>query len=392
MRKIIAAMALAAGITVPAVALAATEPVAVHASSINDMAKQNSYGGLTYLDQMLQQKGIQFNDFQAQNKINYRFGKPEGVVIHETATPGASAYNEAIYFNREWMNIYSYVHAFVDKTGVIQMTSPDYGVWGAGPVANNRFFQVELCEENNLADFAKSINNDAIYVAQIMRQYNIVPDNAVHDGKGTVWSHRAVSQFLGGTDHGDPDGYFAKWNYSMDDFYDLIKYYYDNGDTGSGSISDTGDDTIKPVKPVKPTVPTTPKPTTPKPTTPALPAPVATKLLMHNALVYDANGVKTTLPSKKAGSKLTIYGSKLINRRKYLQIGLNQYLVASNVEGALRLVKHNAYIYDENGVRVGTNKLKRGDYVRIYGGAVKLHGRKYYIIDDHEYVKIGNLR
>lgn len=378
MRKIIAALALAVGITVPAVTAVAAEPEAVQASSINEMAKQNSYGGLTYLNQMLQQEGIPFNDFQAQNKINYRYGKPEGVVIHETATPGASAHNEAIYFNREWMNIYSYVHAFVDKTGVIQMTSPDYGVWGAGPVANNRFFQVELCEENNLADFAKSVNNDAIYVAQIMRNYNIVPDNAVHDGKGTVWSHHAVSQFLGGTDHSDPDGYFAKWGYSMDDFYDLIKYYYDNDSTGS----------LNPA-------PTAPQPAKPKPTAPAastLPNPVGTKLLMHNALIYDENGAKTEQPTKKAGIKLTIYGTKVIKGRKFLQVGANQFVVASNVEGSLRLLKHNAYIYDQNGWRIGTGKLWRGNYVRTYGGRVKINGRKYYIIDSGQYAKVGNFK
>lgn len=373
MRKIIAALALAVGITVPTVTAITAEPEAVHASSINEMAKQNSYGGLIYLNQMLQQEGVPFNDFQAQNKINYRYGKPEGVVIHETATPGASAHNEAIYFNREWMNIYSYVHAFVDKAGVIQMTSPDYGVWGAGPVANNRFFQVELCEENNLADFAKSVNNDAIYVAQIMHNYNLVPDNAVHDGKGTVWSHHAVSQFLGGTDHSDPDGYFAKWGYSMDDFYDLIKYYYDSGSVGN----------------------LTPTPTKPQPTKPAVPTPthpVDTKVLMHNALIYDENGVKTKQPAKKAGVKLNIYGTKVINGRKYLQVGTNQFVVASNVEGSLRLLKHNAYIYDQNGWRIGTSKLWRGNYVRTYGGRVKIAGRKYYIIDRGQFVKVGNFK
>ena len=382
MRKIVAAMAVATGMAVPLAAVATVNDSAVvQASSINDMAKQNSYGGITYLDQMLQQQGIKYNDFYASNPLNYRYGKPEGVVVHETATPGASAYNEAIYFNREWMNIYSYVHAFVDKTGVIQMTSPDHGVWGAGPVANSRFFQVELCEDNNLADFAKSINNDAIYIAQIMRQYNLAPVNAVHTGKGTVWSHAAVSKFLGGTDHGDPDGYFAKWGYSMDDFFDLIKYYYDNGSTGSTTPTPTP----TPSKPVTPAKPSTPKPT-------QQPKPIDTKLLMHNALVYDGNGEKTKQPTKKAGTKLSVYGTKTIKGKKYFQIGTDQYVVATNIEGRLQLLTHNAYIYDGNGERVGTGKFKRGSYVRTYGGRVKIDGRKYYIIDEDQYIKVGNFK
>lgn len=395
MRKMIAAMALIAGAALP-VAATVAEPVAVHASSINDMAKQNSYGGITYLEQMLQEAGIKYNNFSAQNPLKYRNGKPEGVVIHETATPGASAYNEAIYFNREWMNIYSYVHAFVDKTGVIQMMEPDYGVWGAGPIANNRFFQVELCEENNLSDFAKSINNDAIYVAQIMLRYNLVPDNAVHDGKGTVWSHRAVSQFLGGTDHGDPDGYFAKWGYSMDDFYDLIKYYYDNGAITSGNTGTGNTKPVeKPVVPTKPAIPAKPKPkpTVTKPTgTAALPKPIGTRLLMHNALVYDENGTATKLPSKKAGTNLTVYGTKTIKGKKYFQVGSNQYVVATNVEGTLQLLKSNAYFYDKDGNRIGKSKLKRGNYVRTYGSRVRIHGKKYYTIDNGQFIKVGNFK
>lgn len=380
MKKLIAALALAASIAT----VAAPESLVVQASTINDTAKQNSYGGVTYLDQMLAQEGVQYNDFSSANPINYRNGKPEGVVIHETATPNATAHNEAIYFNREWMNIYAYVHAFVDKTGVIQMTSPDYGVWGAGPVANNRFVQVELCEENNLADFAKGVNNDAIYVAQILRRYNLVPDNAVHDGQGTIWSHHAVSTFLGGTDHTDPDGYFAKWGYSMDDFFDLVKYYYDQG----SSTTNTGNAASDPVvtKPVE-----TSKPAK-KPVSNILPKPVGTKILIHNALVYDENGVPTKLPTKKAGTKLTIYGNQTIKKRKYLQIGINQYVVASNVEGKLQRLSHNAFIYDGTGQRIGTGKLYRGNYVRTYGGRVKIKGRKYYPIDVNQFIKVGNFK
>ena len=86
--------------------------VTTHATGkeLNNLAKKNSYVGVTYLYQWLQAQGIQYNPFYSEdNKIEYRNGKPEGVVIHETATPGASAFDEAIYFNREWMNMYAYV-------------------------------------------------------------------------------------------------------------------------------------------------------------------------------------------------------------------------------------------------------------------------------------------
>ncbi|WEV41229.1 SLAP domain-containing protein [Lactobacillus sp. ESL0681] len=375
MKKLIAALALAASIAAPATVHQVDQVAA--ASSINEQAKQNSYSGVTYLYQMLEQEGIVYNCFYANGPLQYRNGKPEGVVIHETATPGASAHDEAIYFNREWMNMYSYVHAFVDKGQIIQMMTPNYGVWGAGANANNRFFQVELCEESNQADFAKGVNNDAIYVAKMLHRFNLEPDNAVHDGKGTIWSHHAVSNFLGGTDHTDPDGYFAKFGYSMDQFYDLIKYYYDLQTTPA-------------TDPATDTTTTSEKPE--KPTEPVLPAPIATKTLMHDAIIYDADGLATDAAMKKPGNKLTIYGDKTINNKKYLQIGSNQYVVASNVEGRMRKLTHNAYLYNNSGSRIGYSKLYSGNSVRTYGGKVKIGNRKYYPIDVNEYVKAGNFK
>ncbi|MDF7668793.1 SLAP domain-containing protein [Lactobacillus sp. ESL0703] len=372
MKKLITALALAA--TVTTASQAAPLAVQVQASSTNDLAKQDSYGGVTYADKMLAQEGIKYNSF-AGSEVPYRNGKPEGIVIHETATPNATAHDEAVYFNREWMNIYSYVHAFVDRTGVIQMMSPDNGTWGAGPQANDRFIHVELCEENNAADFAKGVNNDAIYAANLLHHYGLQPDNAVHDGQGTIWSHHAVSQFLGGTDHTDPDGYFAKWGYSMDDFYNLVKYYYDQqGPTGTTSAT-----TDKPAN----------KPADNKPAA-TLPKPTGTKILMHDALVYDEKGNVTDAAMKKAGTKLTLYGDQTIDGRKYLQIGSNQFVVASNVEGKLRQIRHNAYLYNANGYRIGSSKLYRRNYVRTYGGRVKIAGHKYYQIDVNEFVKVGN--
>ncbi|MBA1393006.1 lysin, partial [Lactobacillus sp. XV13L] len=67
-------------------------------------------------------------------------------------------------------------------------------------------------------------------------------------------------------------------------------------------------------------------------------------------------------------------------------------VVASNVEGKLRLLTHNAFIYDNQGWRVNVGKLYRGRYVRTYGGRVKINGRKFYPIDVNQYVKAGNFK
>ena len=164
-------------------------------------------------------------------------GKPEGVVIHETATPGATAQNEATYFNREWSNIYTYVHAFVDANEILNIKNTDYTVWGAGPTANSKFIQVELCEVSSTDAFARSVANQAYYTASKLVQYNLPFTPGV-----TVMSHNDVSKKWGETTHTDPVGYFANWGYSMDQFYDLVGKYYNQlkGTTNGGSDSNSG--------------------------------------------------------------------------------------------------------------------------------------------------------
>ena len=381
-KKLITTIAIGVGLVAPIFNVNHTQ--VVEAASINSIAKQNSYVGETFLYQMLQTQNIKYNKFYAKgNKIKYRKGTPEGIVIHETATPGASAYNEAIYFNREWMNMYSYVHAFVDSKQVIQMMTPNYGVWGAGAIANNRFIQIELCRENTRNKFAKSVNNDAIYAAKLLHRYNITPVNASNTGTGTIWSHHAVSRFLGGTNHTDPDGYFQKWGYSMNDFFSLLKYYYDlqAAETSNTTVPDNNVGTNDPVVSDSNTD-----------SDPVSQAPTGNKTLMHDAYTYDVQGNRTTAALKTAGTVVTVAQEKVINGKKYLQIGENEYVVASNIVGTKRVLTHNAYVYDTTGIRSDNSKLLRGTSVRTYGGRINIGGKMYYPIDTNRFVKAANFK
>ncbi|WEV70751.1 SLAP domain-containing protein [Lactobacillus sp. ESL0785] len=378
-KKLITTVAIGVGLVTPIFGV--SQHQVINAASINSSAKKESYGGVTYLYKMLKAEGIKYNKFTVDNKIHYRKGKPEGIVIHETATPNASAHDEAIYFNRTWQEMDSYVHAFVDHKHVIQMTTPKYGVWGAGPVANNRFFQIELCEENSRKNFVKSVNNDAIYAAKILHRYHLQPNNAVNDGKGTIWSHHAVSRFLGGTNHTDPDGYFAKWGYSMGQFYHLIKYYYNMQDDETDSALEA--------------VEVTPNPIENSTSDNAIAASASQastnkQVLMHDAYIYDKQGKRTAAKLQIAGSKVTVVGSEMIKGRKYLQVGDNEYVVASNINGVMRHLTHNAYVYDTTGLRVQHPTLKYGQKLRTYGSQVKIGGTKYYQINVGEFVKARN--
>ncbi|WDF83104.1 N-acetylmuramoyl-L-alanine amidase [Lacticaseibacillus pabuli] len=166
-------------------------------------------------------------------KKGYRqgVGRPEGIIIHETAEPTWTAADGAKHFLSEWKTKQTYVHAFVDGSEVAHIGDTNYQTWGAGTAGNARFISIELCETTNPTTFAKSVNNLAYYSATLLRQYNLKPDLASNDGFGTIWSHYDVTRFLGGTDHTDPLGYFSAHGYDMNQFFALVQKWY--GQLGS---------------------------------------------------------------------------------------------------------------------------------------------------------------
>ncbi|MFQ3871225.1 GW dipeptide domain-containing protein [Staphylococcus sp. Mo2-1] len=196
---------------------------------------------------------IRNNNFQAPNyeqdiasylpQYNYRYGKPEGIVLHETANDNSTITGEINYMKNNYNS--AFVHAYIDGNRIIETANTDYLAWGVGPVANDRFIHVELVHTHDYDSFARSINNYADYAATNLQYYGLSPDSAEYDGQGTVWTHQAVSTFLGGSNHTDPHGYLASYNYSYDELYDLIyeKYLIKTGQvapwgaTSSGSTS-----------------------------------------------------------------------------------------------------------------------------------------------------------
>lgn len=354
-------------------------------ASINSDAKKKTYRGTKYLKDLLKAAGMTYNQFNSVangkeygSRFGYRngVGKPEGVVVHETATPGANAWAEGRYFNNNWMTAYTYVHAVVDNTQTIQLMSTDYGVWGAGPIANQRYIQIELCEVSTRSQFVQSVANDAYYIAQLLHSYNLTPSRANKNGSGTIWSHNEVSHYLGGTDHGYPDGYFAKWGYSMSDFYSLITYYY-NKQGGSSSNSSSSSSSSK------------------KPASQA--ASAVKKRLMRNTYTYNGQGQKATSIAKfKAGSYLMVYGSAVtIGNTKFYRYGTNKYVKADSIDGTVKTLKHNAYVYSAAGSRIKTEATrKKWTRVTAYGSAITIKGKKYYMIgfsgNTALYLKAGN--
>lgn len=384
-------------------------------ASINSDAKKTTYSGTKSLETLLKAAGLSYNQFNSVangkkygSRFGYRngVGKPEGIVVHETATPGATAWDEGRYFNNNWTSVYSYVHAVVDNNQTIQLMSTDYGTWGAGPIANVRYIQIELCEVSTRSQFVQSVANDAYYIATLLHQYNLTPSRASKSGTGTIWSHNEVSQYLGGTDHGDPDGYFAKWGYSMSDFYSLITYYYNklgtsgNSNSNSGNTntgSNTGDNNNTSNNTNNNTNNSGSNSSSQAPAT----QPVSTKTvkLMRNSYSYDASGKKLAVKTLKAGSSLKVYGSDVtIGNAKYYKYAEGKYVKAGNIDGTSRTLTANAWTYTSTGSREwSTAKLLKGTKVTTYGGQVKIKGKAYYMTgftsnNVAKYVKASNFQ
>ena len=191
----------------------------------------------------------------------------------------------------------AFVHAYVDDNNIIEVAPTDYLAWGAGAQANPRFIHVELVRVYGSDRFARSINNYADYIATNLAYYGLSLDSAERDGVGTLWSHDAVSKFLGGTDHSDPYGWFAENNYTFDELVDLVteKYQYKTGLLTAPTKPETTKPVTKPTtkpsqnttKPSNPTVskpstkPTVSKPNT-KPSKPVVSKPPSIKNLKPN--------------------------------------------------------------------------------------------------------------
>ena len=117
------------------------------------------------------------------------------------------------------------------------------------------------------------------------------------------------------------------------------------------------------------------------------------RTVRHNSYLYDQNG------GRKAGEyfigkKIKTYGSRLIQNKKYYELGNDTFIKANNVTGIKRKLKHNAYIYTRKAnkkvKRSGRKVLIKKQTIRTYGGAVKMHNKLYYIVGKNRYIKKAN--
>ena len=151
--------------------------------------------------------------FISRNRSGEGFS-PQGVVVHSTATKGATAQAEYSYFNSGDRG--ASAHAFVDWIEAVQTIPWGEKAWHSMSYGNNHFIGIELCEPagHNVAQFNAVWSNAVELFAQLF--LNVLHQKTVT--KDNLLSHAEVSARWRESDHTDPVGYFREYGKTVDNF------------------------------------------------------------------------------------------------------------------------------------------------------------------------------
>lgn len=174
---------------------------------------------------------IEINYIPNLPQITFRNGAYEGIVMHSTAVYGDTALGERQYECSHYEN--AFVHAFSDPHSSIETANPNFIAYGAGPTANQRYLHSELCQVKNdgsqkaTDDFKASYGNWINYAAQRLYDRKLGVTCACKEGTGTVWQHKNVTEWLGGSTHVDPMDYLDTWSVTWEQVINDIKKKYE---------------------------------------------------------------------------------------------------------------------------------------------------------------------
>ncbi|WP_338211730.1 SLAP domain-containing protein [Lactobacillus juensis] len=119
---------------------------------------------------------------------------------------------------------------------------------------------------------------------------------------------------------------------------------------------------------------------------------IINKKVMHNAYLYDENGVRANGLVINAGSTVDVSTQKVINKRAYYALENGLYIAAGNIDAKKLKLKHNAYVYSKYGNRLGKKVLKKNKSVNTYGTPVRIKGKKYYTVTTSKFIKKANVK
>ncbi|WEV38982.1 SLAP domain-containing protein [Lactobacillus sp. ESL0680] len=114
-------------------------------------------------------------------------------------------------------------------------------------------------------------------------------------------------------------------------------------------------------------------------------------VLKHKAYIYDQDGQRTNKLVLKIGTKCYAAISETINGKKYYEFDHgHKRVLAANIDGTKRTLVRNSYLYNKYGKRVGHQVLPANTSIRTYGSSVLIKGQRYFIVDNNHYIKRAN--
>lgn len=141
------------------------------------------------------------------------------LVIHETANPGASAYNHTLLWSRN--DTYAVHHVMELDGSTVYNTVPENRLcWHVGN-GNYATIGIELAHATNASDFAKQWNEAVKWAGDELRAHGW--------DTSRLLSHYEAAQRWGGSDHTDPNGYFRAYGKTWYEFKQAVAAYLGSG-------------------------------------------------------------------------------------------------------------------------------------------------------------------
>ena len=141
------------------------------------------------------------------------------LVIHETANPGASAYNHTLLWARD--DTYAVHHVMeLDGSIVYNTVAENRLCWHVGN-GNGYTIGIELAHAANASDFARQWGEAVKWAGDELRAHGW--------DTSRLLSHYEAARRWGGSDHTDPNGYFRAYGKTWREFKQAVAAYLGSG-------------------------------------------------------------------------------------------------------------------------------------------------------------------
>lgn len=141
------------------------------------------------------------------------------LVVHETANPGASAYNHTLLWSRD--DTYAVHHVMeLDGSTVYNTVAENRLCWHVGN-GNGYTIGIELAHAANASDFAKQWGEAVKWTGDELRAHGW--------DTSRLLSHYEAARRWGGSDHTDPNGYFRSYGKTWLEFKQAVSAYLGSG-------------------------------------------------------------------------------------------------------------------------------------------------------------------